>query len=422
MFLFRHPFTWLLIAAAFLFGPMAQGENLSPLSPAPDWSQLDRFQETITHDDFARLLQSVYAPNDSAKEVIEIKPTFARILKDKKTGDYFTLRFAASEAARRPIARRWATLQSLPPKKTAGPLSDIRIALDPGHLGGEWAKMEERWFQIGQESPIQEGDLTLKVAQRIAPRLQSLGARVSFVREKLAPVTTARPDSFAELAKKILREGGTKEPREDFSGPADPEKEKSVRWQQELLFYRTSEIRARADLVNDRLRPDLVLCLHFNAEPWGDPAKPQLVDRNHLHLLVNGCYLPPELAYDDERFEMLRRLLSRVYPEEVTIAETIAETLAKKTPLPPYDYIKNNAIHVGLSGYVWARNLLATRLYECPTVYIEPYVMNSSDVYARVQAGDYEGTRKINGIDRPSIFREYADGVIDGLLQYYNKR
>ncbi len=30
----------------------------------------------------------------------------------------------------------------------------------------------------------------------------------------------------------------------------------------ERLFYRTAEIRARARLVNESLKPDLVLCLH----------------------------------------------------------------------------------------------------------------------------------------------------------------
>ena len=51
--------------------------------------------------------------------------------------------------------------------------------------------------------------------------------------------------------------------------------------------------------MNYRLQPDLVLCLHFNAEPWGDPNHPTLVTKNHLHLLVNGSYLPAELELDD---------------------------------------------------------------------------------------------------------------------------
>jgi hypothetical protein len=45
--------------------------------------------------------------------------------------------------------------------------------------------------------------------------------------------------------------------------------------------------------------------------------------------------------------------------------------------------------------------------------------MNSKDAFARIQAGDYEGTRNIDSIERKSIFREYADSVTDGLIDYY---
>jgi hypothetical protein len=47
--------------------------------------------------------------------------------------------------------------------------------------------------------------------------------------------------------------------------------------------------------------------------------------------------------------------------------------------------------------------------------------MNTKDGFARIQAGDYEGTRNINGLERKSIFREYADSVTDGLVEYYSK-
>jgi hypothetical protein len=170
------------------------------------------------------------------------------------------------------------------------------------------------------------------------------------------------------------------------------------------------------------LHPDLVLCLHFNAEGWGDPNNPTLIDQNHLHLLVNGSYLKEELELDDERFEMVRRLLSRAYDEELPLADTIAGVMAKETQLPAYEYPTANTVtKVGASGYVYARNLLATRLYRCPVVYCEPYVMNSRDGFARIQAGDYDGTRNINGVERKSIFREYADSVVEGLTEYYRK-
>src|SRR5436305_1486394 len=334
----------------------------------------------------------------------------------------FTLQFAAHDAARQPVPRLWRAARSLPVAKLGKPLSGLKIALDPGHLGGSWAKMEERWFQVGNSKPFQECDLSLRVARLLAPRLRELGAKVAFVRNDDEPATAERPDDFRELARNILIKNGVPQPRTDVLDPTDPAKEQTIRWQSEILFYRYSEIRRRAARVNFKLHPDLVLCLHFNAEGWGDPKSPTLTDANHLHLLVNGSYLADELEFDDERFEMIRRLLSRAYDEELPLAEAVALAMARQTGLPPYQYpTENSTTKVGTSGYVFARNLLATRIYRCPVVYCEPYVMNSKDVFARIQAGDYEGTRDVNGIERKSIFREYADSVVDGLVEYYSR-
>ena len=419
---FLHQRILLPAVACFslLPGVAAAADHLSnPLADPPNWKALAKYQKTITHDEFEHLLREVYCSHGISDDLIRIDSDAACVLMDKDAGTWFRLRFAKNNRDRRSFSAPWRSAKSLPAPKRAGVLSGLKIALDPGHLGGEWAKMEERWFQFGGASPVEEGEMTLRVATMLAPKLRALGARVSFVREKAGPVTQSRPDDFKELARALLRAGGIENPREDFAGPADPLKEQTVRWQSEILFYRNSEIRERARLVNSKLHPDLVLCLHFNAEPWGDPQSPTLQDKNHFHLLVNGAYLGSELEFDDERFEMLRRLLSRTYDEELGLADTVAATMAKKTQLPPYEYTTDNVTKVGTSGYVYARNLMATRLYRSPVVYFEPYVMNSNEVFARVQAGDYEGTRPINGIERPSIYREYVDSVVEGLAEYY---
>jgi hypothetical protein len=397
-------------------------DNLGILAAPPRWSVLEKYQETITRDEFAHLIYNVYCTHEFAPDLIEVNTDTARILTNRESQKFFTLRFAKNDALRNPVPRLWRPARSLSPAKAKKPLSGSRIALDPGHLGGEWAKMEERWFQVGNTEPVQEGDLTLKVARLLAPRLRKLGAKVFFVRNSKEPVTVKRPADFRELARKILIRNGVPQPRADVLDPNDPEKEQTIGWQSEILFYRYSEIRRRAALVNFKLHPDLVLCLHFNAEGWGEPNNPMLPDINHLHLLVNGSYLQQELEYDDERFEMIRRLLSRAYDEELPLADTIATAMARETQLPPYEYpTTNSTTKVGTSGYVYARNLLATRLYRCPVVYCEPYVMNSKDAFARIQAGDYEGTRNVDGLERKSIFREYADSVADGLVEYYSK-
>src|SRR5213080_3619694 len=397
-------------------------DNVSVLGSKPKWSVLEKYQETITHDEFSRLIQNVYCTHGFASDLIEINEKTARLLINRAAQTFFTLRFAENDAERRPVPRLWRPAKSLPSAKPEKPLSGLKIALDPGHLGGKWAKMEERWFHVGSSAPVEEGELTLRVSRLLAARLRELGAKVLFVRNSNEPITSKRPDDFRELARKILIKNGVPQPRADVLDPNDPAKEQTIRWQSEILFYRYSEIRRRAALVNFKLHRDLVLCLHFNAEGWGDPNNPTLTEADHLHLLVNGSYLAEELELDDERFEMIRRLLSRVYDEELPLADTVAAAMARQSGLPPYEYpTTNSTTKVGTSGYVYARNLLATRLYRCPVVYCEPYVMNSNDAFARIQAGDYQGLRVINGVERKSIFREYADSVADGLADFYSK-
>jgi len=397
-------------------------DNVGVLGSKPKWGVLENYQRTITHDEFTHLINDVYCTHGYAPDLIKIDNDTAQILTNRESQKVFSLHFAPDLNSKSRIPRLWRPAKSLPPAKPDKPLAGLRVALDPGHLGGRWAKMEERWLRVGDSKPVTEGDLTLRVARMLAAKLRQLGAKVFFVRNSTSPTTPKRPDDFKELARKILIKNGIPMPRTDVLDPKDPEKEHTIRWQSQILFYRYSEIRRRAVLVNTKLHPDLVVCLHFNAEPWGDPDQPTLTDANHLHLLVNGSYQQEELEFDDERFEMIRRLLSRAYDEELAIADTVAASMAKATGLPPYQYPTTLiTTKIGSSGYVYARNLLATRLYRCPVVYCEPYVMNSKEGYARIQAGDYEGTRNIDGLGRKSIFREYADSVADGLTEYYRK-
>ena len=384
--------------------PPAQA--LSALGEAPDWTTLEAFQSTLTRADFERLLTTVFTTGGAWRNFIEIDDAEVRI----RTGGegasgVFHLRFA-TPGHTKPTPRQWKSAADLPPAPPAKPLTGLRVAIDPGHIGGPWARLEERWLSIGNGTPIREGDLTLTVANLLKPRLERLGATVSLVRMQTEPVTDLRAENLLDLAKAT-------------APPADSPA--ALRKTAERLFYRTAEIHARAQLVNGTLKPDLVLCLHFNAEPWGNPSHPTLVKRHHLHLLLNGAYTDEEVSLADQRFALLERLLRRTHEEETLVGTTIADTFAQLTGLPPFAYPAGspNALPVNGHPYLWARNLLANRLYNCPVIFMEPYVMNSTLDHPRIQAGDYEGLRKIQGKSQPSIFREYADALAEGLARYY---
>lgn len=388
---------------------VSHSQKLSRLAEAPDWKALEAFQETITKEEFTGLLDRVYAPGGAWKEWIRVGDTSAEIVTGANRPP-FVLRFAASRKDAAAIPRYWRGRAELPPPPANKPLQGLRIAIDPGHIGGDWAKMEERWFQIGNTRPVTEGDMTLYVAKLMVPQLEKLGAKVYLTRKKAAPVTSDRPAKLLGAARAALAERGTSIT------------ERRLRLESEILFYRVSEIRSRARLINEKIRPDLVLCLHFNAEGWGNPARPTLVEANHLHFLITGAFSPEELEFEDQRHGMLVKLLNRSFPEELSVTKAVADSMARATELPPFEYKSSVAVDVGGGPYIWGRNLLANRLFECPVVFIEPYVMNQSEVFARIQAGDYAGKRTVAGKLRPSIYREYADSLVAGLVAYYSKR
>ena len=146
-----------------------------------------------------------------------------------------------------------------------------------------------------------------------------------------------------------------------------------------------------------------------------------MTDKNHLHLLVNGNYHPGELECADVRHEMLLKLLGRSARVELPLSNRVAASLANATGLPPYEY-HNGKARSTENPYVWTRNLLANRLYRCPVIYCEPYVMNSQVVFDRVQLGDYDGVKSIGGVERKSLYREYADAVADGVAEYFAEK
>jgi hypothetical protein len=184
------------------------------------------------------------------------------------------------------------------------------------------------------------------------------------------------------------------------------------------LFYRAYEVRARGVLVNETIRPDLVLCIHYN----GNVASGRLSKDNHLHVLAHGCIGDNEFRFDDQRLEGLLRLVQRIPEVEIPLCTALARSMADATGLPPFTYTGSNARAVAGQPYVWMRNLIANRVYLCPVAYIEPYVMNNAEVIDRLAAGDYEGTADVAGKSRISIFREYAGGLTAGLSEFFLQR
>jgi hypothetical protein len=407
------------LAAMALAAPV-RADNLSPLAPKPDWSSLNAYQKTITRAEFTRLVNEVYSNDGAFWHYADINDARVAIYSDlKKTALLFTLQFAADESSCAPLPYHYKTHADS--KDPAKPLKGITIALDPGHIGGEWAKLEARWFQIGDDPPVEEAKLNMITCEILATRLKIDGATIIWAKRGYEPVTDLRPGDLRDAAVAALK----------LHHPTTTSGympsfllfgEKRVDEEAALLFYRVAEIRARGAAVN-RQHPDLTICVHYNADDWGDPNNPTLTQHSRLVIFTNGAYEQSELAYDDYKFDMLRKLLDRTaMPEErgcALVGQSMLDTLKYPPEVYPGTYF---AHHVTDVPSVYARDLLANRIYHGPVIYCEGPYMNARDAYYRIIAGDYLGKRTIQGESVPSIYRQYAEAVEKGVLKYFGAK
>src|SRR5438067_2237561 len=108
----------------------AAKENIGVLGAKPRWDVLENYQRTITHDEFAHLINDVYCTHGIPAALIKIDNDAAQIVTDRDSHKAFTLAFAADPDSKARIPRLWRPAKSLPPAKANRPLAGLRIALD----------------------------------------------------------------------------------------------------------------------------------------------------------------------------------------------------------------------------------------------------------------------------------------------------
>jgi N-acetylmuramoyl-L-alanine amidase len=303
---------------------------LSPLAPRPDWSDLDPYQRTITREEFVRLIDQVYSPDGGFNRYLDIGGDEVTIYSDcAHRQRLYTLHFASSESAAAPRPYHYHT-QAVS-HDSARPLAGLRIALDPGHIGGDWAQLEGRYFKLGDDPPVEEAQLAMITCKLLAERLEADGADIVWAKHGYEPTTDLRPDDLHReaIAALALRPDTTKH----ISGEGAIQH--MIANEAALLFYRVAEIRARADIVN-RLRPDLTICVHYNADDWGDPNHPSLIGNSHLVIFVNGAYEKKELVMDDTKYELTAPSLAVKAPTGMPATPTTASSPAIISAAAPF--------------------------------------------------------------------------------------
>lgn len=446
----------------------------APVTPAPDsnrlphhanpitWEDLTVYARSLTRAEFEKRLHFIFDPFHGMDPFLEITPQYVFVFRDPKSlapkriwpgmpitheipfflqnmheshgglakdnatdlfrdeGVQLELPLAANEKNKQPPLPPYRTpteFRALP-KPPTKPLDRLRVAIDPGHIGGKWGQVEDRSTFYRGIGRIQEGDMNIITARILKEKLEQLGANVFLTREDMEPATPLRPDDLINEAETLLLKTNPKRATRLKSLPEHLARQ-DLRNIANFLFCRFYEKRARAQKIRSSFEPDITVVLYINATPRSGRAR--LTPANQVILFVHGSYIREELQDPDQRLRLLYKLLDNATPIETEVASAIARAFVRHTGLPavPYGNSKNTREVVPDYRYVVARNLAANREIDGPVVTTEPFFMNNHTVASRLVAGDYDGTRVFDGKPYPSIFRQYAQCVLEGLLECY---
>jgi N-acetylmuramoyl-L-alanine amidase len=397
----------------------------SPRLPTPNpWFPIDLYQGTITRAQFEQKLRTLYDPFSAFTPYLDINDSRVVIYPspNERQIPQFVLQFAPPNQPRAPM--RWfrtpAEVRTLshPLDK---PLNGLRVAIDPGHIGGPWAQIEERSTRYHGSAPVQEGDLNLITARLLKQELTAMGATVFLVRDSTEPVTPYRPDDMMEEARELLIAHSA----HGRNLRALPPDEINLLFGHrlmdlsEFLFYRCSEIVERGNRIRNNFLPDITITLYIDATPGS--GRGRLTSGNANIFFVGGAYTRTEMQNPDMQRRCVYKMLEGGSEIEAEVAADIAAVFTQRTGLGPVRYGDSGTTREVIpdNPYVVARNLAANREYDGPVVCTEPYFMNNRTVYQRLLAGDYDGQRTFDGKKYGSIFREYADCVAQGLVKAY---
>ncbi len=405
-----------LIPALTLF---ASTQEKYPILDHVEWRTLNAYQHTLTEAELRERLK-IFSPDGAIYQFLTFHPDHSVDIFETPAKQQFLWRLylkapAAAHSPEIPKATEFTAKQIATFYEATWqlPLKGLTIGIDPGHIGGEWASIEERYFKYRSYPPVKEGDLTLITANHLATALEQAGAKVVFTRTEAEPTTTLRPIDFQHHALEWAAEG-----TRSFS---DRYYTFRYRWYRELLFYRVAEVVARGRLLAQH-QPDFTICIHYNAAPWSGRT-PRMFHVKKLVAFVHGSYSQEEIESPTQKIALFQKLFENSSPMEFEIADAITRSMAEQMQMPPENYGDWPAANrVNENPYVWSRNIIANRLFPGPVIFAEGPYMNDYDTFYRIQAGDYEGIQTIRGKEYPSLFREFANAMADGLISHYRTK
>jgi len=293
------------------------------------------------------------------------------------------------------------------PRKTYCGLKGVKIAIDPGHFGGVFAELEQRYVKIPKENTrnneaicIYEGDLTYLTAIELKRLLEAEGAEILITRSNMGQ-GVIEEDFFTWLN----NHGDLK---------------KSCLSLSELFrnYYNKEDLKKRAEKIND-FSPDITIVIHYNVHLTKE-SEIFFTQSNYSLAFIPGAFCSEELKNARDRYEFLRLIVTDNLEESLRISECIIAQFVDQLNVPMIANEKapylDTACIFQRSG-VYSRNLVLTRLIHSPVCYGETLVQDNEDEAYRLSFHDIS----IAGIPCSSRIQEVAQAYFEGIKKYFTR-
>jgi N-acetylmuramoyl-L-alanine amidase len=306
-------------------------------------------------------------------------------------------------------------------------LKGMKIAIDPGHIGGAYAMgfTESRCMTLAIDSTKQiqlvEGNLTFYTSLLLKHKLDSLGAQTMLTRTDTG--ISSLGITFFEWKKKIKDTAYL-----DSLIKNNLISEKGVRLlnahlSDKVLFgdvFGSVDMAARAKKIN-AFQPDITVIIHYNVNEknagWNHTT-----DKDFVMAFVPGCITSEDMKTLAGRLNFLRLLLSPDIEKSIKLSSAVAKNISSKLNVPlaqktDATYLTEHCLPTPEKG-IYSRDLALTRLIKGPLVYGEPlYQDNSSECFLL--------TAKDNSILGYAVSKRIelvAEAYYQGILDYLNNK
>lgn len=313
------------------------------------------------------------------------------------------------------------------PESKSNSLQGVRIALDPGHMGGNiWDERTGKYVQKGKVR-VSEGTIALQTALLIEKRLKQLGAEVLITHRDQGPASSVTYEKMDLLsyARQELRYQSLQDwflaliastPDQSLQTAFDNSAARKKLFSEIMRsdYYATREdLFFRNDLIRS-FKPDLTVVIHFDAAT----REPQANVSNQSFAYVVGNFPSTDFATSEIRERILAHLSQqKMWQQSVSLSQLILKEVSKDLNVP---LAQEAPWGLPVAPGVFTRNLVLSRQNTySPMTYLECLYYANQAEFDRLSRLD-GGTIEIGGksLPYPDRLNVLASAITQGIVNF----